>query len=380
MIHCQFYYQDNNKSVQVGFINNQSANLCTGNYANICDVSYGVKYPEADEWDHGKILSVDINLNEPMSEHSYNELDPFIFASPNQQAAGSCLYMASAGAMEILLNQNVPAEQRVYEGDTDISERYLMNVSESHNSGYAITDEVLLFNLEGGMVLNKDYRFTKDWMKTVQDKTVKAKPEDEGAFFSTRFNWFNDYNDEIKEKLVPTTPIERSILFIDPDKNRWNVGIMSDDVIEQVKNELRTRNVPVLVIYNHYAYWHAVLIVGYDDEKETGSCPFVTSWKEYMDQMATKYENSDDPKLNEKANTYRKYYNKVVTAMQNQNGCREKGVFLIRDSIYQGPNDLMYDYNPNFTEDNAPYSKRIVIKSYDWLKYLGNHAYSVHTP
>ena len=99
-----------------------------------------------------------------------------------------------------------------------------------------------------------------------------------------------------------------------------------------------------------------------------------------MDQMATKYENSDDPKLNEKANTYRKYYNKVVTAMQNQNGCREKGVFLIRDSIYQGPNDLMYDYNPNFTEDNAPYSKRIVIKSYDWLKYLGNHAYSVHTP
>jgi hypothetical protein len=67
-----------------------------------------------------------------------------------------------------------------------------------------------------------------------------------------------------------------------------------------------------------------------------------------------------------------------VDARWDVNGCRPKGVFYIRDSIYEGTPDLMYDYDKSQTGEELPYSKKIVEKSYDWIYYLASHAYVVY--
>ena len=55
----------------------------------------------------------------------------------------------------------------------------------------------------------------------------------------------------------------------------------------------------------------------------------------------------------------------------------DEGVLYVRDSIYDGgAEEPSYSYGDqyNFTDK---YSKRIVELSYDWVVYLGNHAYSM---
>ena len=48
------------------------------------------------------------------------------------------------------------------------------------------------------------------------------------------------------------------------------------------KHELDTKHAPVILIYNHYLYWHANVIVGYDDEdivfKFTVAGPVENGW------------------------------------------------------------------------------------------------------
>jgi hypothetical protein len=122
---------------------------------------------------------------------------------------------------------------------------------------------------------------------------------------------------------------------------------------------LRTRKAPVVVIYNHYLYWHADLIVGYDDTVPTDGCPMVESSMDHFD---------DEGASN--------YTRRIEAHMDRIGPCTDTGIFYVRDSIYDGGSDeQMYEYSDGFSEK---YSKRIVERSYNWVKYLGNHAYSIH--
>ena len=133
---------------------------------------------------------------------------------------------------------------------------------------------------------------------------------------------------------------------------------MDDEDVEKIKYLLRTRRAPVVVIYNHYLYWHADLIVGYDDTVSTGGCPMVESSLDYF--------------ADEGAN---QYINKIESHMEAIGDCTDKGVFYVRDSIYEGGSEEEnYEYSSGFSEK---YSKRIIERSYNWVKYLGNHAYSI---
>ena len=54
------------------------------------------------------------------------------------------------------------------------------------------------------------------------------------------------------------------------------------------------------------------------------------------------------------------------------------GIFYVRDSIYDGGTEektYVYSTSPSYSDK---YSKRIIKRSYDWVKYLGNHAYTIH--
>jgi hypothetical protein len=135
---------------------------------------------------------------------------------------------------------------------------------------------------------------------------------------------------------------------------------MDRDIIERIKYELDTKHAPVIVVYNHYLYWHSNVIVGYDDERETGDCPMVRSSLDYFDQQGA-----------------RSYAYKVESHMEEQGGCIDRGVFYVRDSIYDGDDEPSYNYSEEY-DFTDKYSDRIVALSYDWVVYLANHIYSVH--
>jgi len=305
------------------------------------------------------------------SDTSYNKLERFILEAPNQADAGSCLYMANTGAMEIILNQTTNKEIK-HDGDTDISERYLMNADNYAESviDYTMTDLIRTFNFNEGALLNKDYPFTVGWvLKNASGQRTASAEGVEGAFQTAEYNWINELPDNWKEMLIPTPKVGRTLLFLDPDLNSnsiWNVGLMNEDLIERIKYELRTKNAPVVVIYNHYLVWHTDVIVGYDDNVGFDSeCPLV------KDSIETYREKGRDS-----------YADKIEAHMASEGGCREYGIFYVRDSIYDGDDDSgMYYYGGTDVNDSEYYdwySKKIIYHSYDWVKYLGNHVYSIH--
>jgi hypothetical protein len=297
------------------------------------------------------------------------DLMSLVFASPNQFDAGSCLFMANTGAMELLLNQHLTdlPKQMKYQGDTDLSERYLMNASDKLSSAivrYAVTDVIYTYGALGGALRNKDYPFSAGYVKTLSNGALaKANKEDEGAEFSCKLNWIDELPTDYKSKLVPTPGAERTLIFLDPklDKNsRWRVGLASDDVVERIKWELRTKRAPVVVIYNHYLFWHASVVVGYDDTYATGGCPMVDSMLQYFDDKGAS-----------------SYAATVRAQMSAQGGCSKQGVFYVRDSIYDGTaEEPSYAYSDTYSFTKK-YSKRIVMRSYNWVKYVSNHAYTV---
>ena len=62
--------------------------------------------------------------------------------------------------------------------------------------------------------------------------------------------------------------------------------------------------------------------------------------------------------------------------MTELGGCTDKGVFYVRDSIYDGTSqEPTYNYGNGYSDR---YSQRIRTRSYNWIKYLANHAYTVH--
>ncbi|MBF0361663.1 MAG: hypothetical protein HQK49_11665 [Oligoflexia bacterium] len=401
----KFYYQ----TTQIGHLTPLGPVICQSIYSKICTLSFGKKnhnydhnYNESSNTIYSVALTLtptltNENINDNKSQNTKNAdftLEPYIFASPNQDEAGSCLFMALTGAMEIILNKEITQEQRIYEGMSDLSERYLMNASDlasasnntntnnDTNNDEKIynwrTDTIYTYNYFSGALLNRDFRYTTGWYKEIDGELMVAKKGEEGATYGTYYNWINGITDELMKKKIPVPKVARELIFVDTNNDQWNTGVMTDATIKRIKERLTARNSPTLIIYNHYGYWHAVLIVGYDDEKVTEGCSFVFSWRKAMLKEADELIATNDPKKLERANRLKNYVNQVNKSIEQNGGCSTKGVFYVRDSIYTGPTNLMYDYDLSNQGEEAPYSTRIIERSYDWAKYLGNHAYVVY--
>ncbi|MBF0442641.1 MAG: hypothetical protein HQK54_12110 [Oligoflexales bacterium] len=319
-------------------------------------------------------------------EGGFNDMLPYILPSPNQLDAGSCLYMANTGIAEWWLSNLHPGTSRTPNGDIDLSERYLMGVAGYEEDKSAVpnwrTDTIFLFNGSGYSLKNSVYPFTMGWYVRDDDGTFKvAKEGESGALYDTSFNWIN-LIPEGGEGRVELPKFEREVIFADPEKNQWNVGITPLNIVETVKEALRVRKAPVLVIYNHNAYWHAVFLVGYNDFAENGNCQYTERFRVLIVERAGELQKSAD----EAKTTYeREYYSiraerafqasrKIEKAYAERGGCHgSKGVFYIRDSIYPDPKGQIYDYDPKRTGEEEPYTKKVVIKEYDWLEYFANH-------
>lgn len=358
----------------IGHTDGATATLCEAGEG--CTYTLGIKVGPAAAYDgHGAqpivTMALGVSPKPPVfDQDTYGQADTslidYVLASPNQFDAGSCLFMTTTGAVELLMHQHTDLEEVDYNGDTDLSERFLMSAYQDVPSStlrYWLTDTVYTYNHVGGSMLNRDYPFTAGYVReTASGNVVPCERGDDGAYYSCSYNWFDKRPDGWENMLVDTPKVERTVAFTDPsrsDSAQWNVGLMDDEDVEKIKYMLRTRRAPVVVIYNHYLYWHADIIVGYDDTVSTGGCPMVESSMDHFDS--------------EGASAYTR---KIEAHMDDIGPCTTEGVFYVRDSIYEGGTDEeTYEYGDGF---NEKYSKRIVERSYNWVKYLGNHAYSIH--
>jgi hypothetical protein len=346
----------------------------------------GVKMPNSAREGTEALRFPSLALKEEAEPQGFTDLLPFILRSPNQEDAGSCLYMSLTGIAEWWLAKLHPDLPRTPDGPIDLSERYLMNLAGQDEDQNGIpdwkTDSIYLFNQAGGAPLNRDYRFTRGWYTTdANGHYVEAASGAPGAEFGTPFNWIDERGKAGKLELVQLPVFKREVLFADPESNQWNTGVMPDDIADRIKTALREKQAPVQVVYNHYGYWHSVFIVGYDDELENGNCSFVTSFLNFMPGRASELRREADAETDpqrkaaaeEKATRYEKVTRQAQAAFQRI-GCHPKGAFYVRDSIYGDPTGPVYEYVPGQKGQTAPYGKLTVVHEYDWVRVMANHA------
>ena len=363
------------------FSNNLFAHV---NYVETISELSGIKYPDGIDETGEPVLTYAMTKRTNLD--GFNELLPFVMPSPNQEDAGSCLYMAITGNIEWWLNYLQPNENKIMDGPHDLSERYLMNMAgmeeeESPAENWR-TDTVYLFNWFGS-VLNSDYPYNKGWFKEEKDQMVIAKPEEKGSSFGTGYNWINEI-ETFKPEKVDLPKFEREIIFEDEDKNQWNVGVTPSNIIEIVKEALRVNKAPVLITYNHYGYWHVHMIVGFDDNENSHGCKFTKETAPYLKDQAKKFrdkaENESDQevkeKLERKAETFTKNSDIIYQTME-EIGCK-KGVFYVRDSLYSDSTEENYSYHTESTTDDKHYAKKVILREYEYLRALANHVIQIN--
>lgn len=325
----------------------------------------------------------------------FGDLIPDLLPAPDQEDAGSCLYMAVTGIAEFWLNRATRAENPSFtptsEGPTDLSERYMMGLSgiDENDSGVENwrTDVVYLLNRNehhnNAGILNSTYRFTKGWYRDSEDEYKPARESDEGVSYGASFNWIDLWAPQNNQHYVNLPTFAREVLFADPNRNQWATGVAPEGIVEQIKAALVENQAPVLVIYNHYRYWHAVMVVGYDDETET-ECRFTELFISYMHdkasetrQKATEARSAGNEEeaiqLERSAAKTEEAAIGAQTGYDTAGGCSGRGVFLVRDSIYGEDTQPVYDYDLTRTGDEGHYSRLLVEHEYEWVQHMANH-------
>jgi hypothetical protein len=317
----------------------------------------------------------------------FSELVPYVVPSPDQEDAGSCLYMSLTGIAEWWLARLHPNTSRAHDGPIDLSERYMMNVAgiDEDQSGVQNwkTDSIFLYNKTTRGALNSAYRFTKGWYTTdAKGDVLAAEKGASGAEYGTEFNWIDQTATLRSAADFVTLPtFDREVIFADPASNQWNTGVMPSDIVDRVKTKLARAKAPVNVIYNHFGYWHSVFIVGYDDDASSNHCSFVESFDKYMPEQATELRKqaagttdaAEKAALLARADKFDTLGKQFHDAYVAGGGCSGKGVFYVRDSIYADASDP-YVFDPSSSNGTGSYSKAIVMHEYEWLRYMANHA------
>jgi hypothetical protein len=191
-----------------------------------------------------------ISLNAWARPSSYTELLDYVIEAPDQGETNTCLFVASTGAMEILLNKKYHLRNQNPLGQFDLSERYLISEKAYPKKDYWHVGAINKFHY-GEAILQKDLPFN--------------------AWDGARINhqvW--SYPTNFKELPRITVPkIETKKLFVNGSK--WQTNVLDQSHIDLIKDSLWKYRSPVLVNYNDEGYWHIVLIVGFDDHL-TGDC------------------------------------------------------------------------------------------------------------
>ncbi len=323
----------------------------------------------------------------------FDELLPFVLASPDQLDAGSCLHMSITGMAEWWLARMHPSMSREPDGPLDLSERLTMNEAgyEEDAAGLANwrIDAIYLFNrMRGRAVHNRDYRFTKGWyVGSFHDGTAHAaKADEEGAIYDENFNWL-DQRAQIQGQRVQLPAFQRIIIHVDQGRDQWAIGGAPVDIAERVKAHLIRNKAPVQVIYNHNGYWHSVYVIGFNDQIDNGNCAWTRDFRRVISERADEFKKNAERAATPGEHDYwqiradraARTSGQIENLWEQRGGCSStRGAFYVRDSIYPDADGPSYDYDQNRKGEESPYSRKIVLKEYDWLKYFANHVVQVY--
>lgn len=226
--------------------------------------------------------------------NNYTNLLKYVQEAPDQGDTAACLFMATTGAVELLLNKQYNITYPRSGDINDISERFTLN-NKVRYSGTWHQTAVPRFN-QGWAIHINDLEFEAWNTDGSVNRRVWSKPRD----------WNKLPRMNIKEQFTSKKLFVRG-------RNRYSQYVIKKGDIEKIKNTLVETESPVLINYNHNHWWHAVLIVGYDD-KAKGECLHT-------------------PEVE----------------------CSGKGAFWVRDSL----------------------GKETHLRDYDWFRVNGNAAFSV---
>lgn len=182
----------------------------------------------------------------------YTELNDYVIAAPNQGAVNTCLFMASTGAMEILLNKKNGIKRPKDQSDFDLSERYLIS--------------------ERGSPLRTKTWFEDAFLKFDSGVAVRARDlpfesfDEEGNIDQSVWNTPSAFNNAERIKLPKVDTV-----FLFSVGNKYSRGVLNPSHLTQIKEALVKYRSPIITVGNDEEYWHVTVITGYDDQIE-GDC------------------------------------------------------------------------------------------------------------
>lgn len=184
---------------------------------------------------------------------AYTELNQYVIPAPDQGEAVSCLFMASTGAMEVLLNKHLGNRHPTVKGPTDIAERFLINSAMTYTQPASWFEQYFL-NFNSGEAILEKYLPFRALDKDGYDNSLEIWSMPENFFALPR---------------IKLPKVETEFLFSIGGK--YAQEVLDESFVHIVKEALVKSRGPVITIGNDDSYWHATLITGYDDDK-TGEC------------------------------------------------------------------------------------------------------------
>lgn len=185
----------------------------------------------------------------------FTELLKFVQPAPNQGETNTCWFMASTGAMELLLNKRDKIRSPKPGGKNDLSESFLIwqrNYYDRSNPPQHFIEEVVQRFNHGEAIHQKHWPY-------------RAFNEDG----TDNHEVWNRHPEFLKLPRMQVPAVKTRLLFARGKK--WDTHVLEANDLKLVKEALVKTKSPVIVNYNDDGYWHVVLIVGYDDRR-SGVC------------------------------------------------------------------------------------------------------------
>lgn len=175
--------------------------------------------------------------------------------APDQGETNTCWFVASTGAMELLLNKKDQIKSPQRGGKNDLSESFLIWQKDywdrDTQTQHFIEEVVVRFN-HGEAVQNKYWPFNAYYPDGRDNLEV-----------------WNKHPDFENLPRIQVPKLKTTFLFARGKK--YATYVLRPEDVNQVKAALVKHRSPVIINYNDDGYWHVVLIVGYDDRKK-GEC------------------------------------------------------------------------------------------------------------
>jgi C1A family cysteine protease len=186
---------------------------------------------------------------------SYTDLLSYVQPAPDQGETNTCWFVASTGAMELLMNRRDNITHPKLGGKNDLSESFLIWQKDfwdnQTRTEHFVEEVVIRFN-HGEAVHNSAWPF----------KAYNSDGTDS-------LDVWNKHPDFATLPRMQVPQVKTSLLFARGKK--YATYVLRETDLTTLKEALVTHQAPIIINYNDDGYWHVVLIVGYDDQKK-GEC------------------------------------------------------------------------------------------------------------